>query len=551
MLNIKNNKKIKKILSIIMLVITLFGVIQPVFAATGTSNFVSGQFASYYFTTDNTNTDYGIIIRKIYNRNTKEWKTVFCSEHGVEINTGDVHTGSYYTPTDPGLKYACKIAYFGWYEKYGDYIIDGGISQDRKKQYAFTQQFIWEALGQSNATFVNSSIQNEYVAYKNEIVGKINSMGTKPSFSESSITLDAGTTKVLTDTNGVLANYTNLDVTVDGVRLQHNQGENSMTVTVEPNCTKESIKVTDAMMRSWGCMKNGTQDYDTTLFIDFPNGVQDQIYSLNYNDPVTMSFSLKVNIYGNLEIGKKDNKGNYIPNTSFKLSYNSDMSNPIGTYTTGSNGKVVVEQLKPGIVYVQETKVPEHLMLDSSIKSVTIKTADTVSFTNTNNWKQGYIQVTKKDAETGKIVKKQGTIFDIYNSSNKKVASITTDENGIAKSGLLDYGTYYIKESTAPEKYTIKVEVSENIGVVENGKTYQIEIKNTRVKGSVTISKEDNETGKIAQGEATLENATYGLYARTPIYDPADGKMIYNTDVLVGKMKTNAEANATLNNLYL
>ena len=324
-----------------------------------------------------------------------------------------------------------------------------------------------------------------------------------------------------------------------------------MTIAVDANCTTESYKVSDSTMESWGCIKEGTQNYDTTLFFDFPKGVQDQIYSLHYDDPVPMALSLKINIYGNLEVGKKDNKGNYVPNTSFKLSYNSDMSNPIGTYTTESNGKVTVKQLKPGTVYIQEVSVPNHLVLDSSIESATVKTADTVSYTKTNNWKQGYIRVTKKDAETGKVVKKAGTVFDIYNSNNQKVTSITTNTNGVATSGLLDYGNYLVKESTAPDKYTIKVEVSDNIGVVENGKTYEITISNTRVKGTVSISKEDTKTGKQAQGEATLEGAIYGVYARTPIYDPADGSMIYNTDVKVGELKTNSEANATMTNMYL
>lgn len=376
-------------------------------------------------------------------------------------------------------------------------------------------------------------------------------MQRKPSFSDTSITIDAGSSITLTDSNGVLAGYTSIDKSVDGIRFQHNKGENTMTITVDANCSKESYKVSDAMMKEWGCIKDGTQDYDTTLYYDFPTGVQDQIYSLNYNDPVTLALSLKINLYGKMEIGKKDNKGNYVPNTTFKLSYNADMSNPIGTYTTGANGKVLVEQLKPGIVYVQEIDVPDHLILDSSIESITIKTAETASFTDENNWKQGYIKVVKKDAETGKVVKKAGTIFDIYNSSNKKITSITTNANGIAQSGLLDYGTYYVKESTAPDKYTIKVEVSDNIGVVENGKIYEITISNKRVKGTVTISKEDSVTGKQPQGEATLEGAIYGVYARSQIYDPADGSMIYNTDVKVGEMKTNAEANATMNNLYL
>src|SRR5699024_57341 len=119
-----------------------------------------------------------------------------------------------------------------------------------------------------------------------------------------------------------------------------------------------------------------------------------------------------------------------------------------------------------------------------------------------------------------------------------------------ALSGLLDYGTYYVKESKAPDKYTVKVEVSENIGVVEDGKVYEITIVNTRVKGSVSISKEDTKTGKQPQGEATLEGAVYGLYARTPILDPADNTIIYNTDVKVGELVTNAEANANMDNLY-
>lgn len=42
---------------------------------------------------------------------------------------------------------------------------------------------------------------------------------------------------------------------------------------------------------------------------------------------------------------------------SFKVSYNADMSSPIGTYKTGTDGKVKINKLKAGKVYVQETKV--------------------------------------------------------------------------------------------------------------------------------------------------------------------------------------------------
>ena len=335
------------------------------------------------------------------------------------------------------------------------------------------------------------------------------------------------------------------------MRFQHNKGENTLTISVSENCTVERLNISDNLFQSWGLVKEESKDQDTTVYFSFKTGVQNQLMALHYNDPVPMAMSLKINLFGKLDIGKKDNKGNYVPDTKFKISYNADMSNPIGTYTTGSNGKVLVDELRPGTVYIQETDVPKHLVLDTTIRSAIVKTAQTTSFEATNKWKQGRIQVVKKDAETNKVVNKAGTIFDISDSNNKKVASITTNEKGIATSELLDYGTYYVKESTAPNKYTIKVEVSENIGVVEDGKTYQITIVNTRVKGSVTISKEDTKTGKQAQGEATLEGAIYGIYARTPILDPADDTMIYNTDVKVAEMTTNKESNATMSNLYL
>jgi len=453
------------------------------------------------------------------------------------------------------MKQACKVAYFGWYAKYGDYVLDGGImaasNEQRKLDYCFTQQFIWETLGQSNATFKDASIQSRYVAFKEDVSRKINNMATKPSFTSSTITIDVGTSKTLTDSNGVLKDYASIDKTVNGIRIVHNHGENTMTVTVDKSCNLESYVFTNDEMESYGLIKEESRDHDTTVYITFKEGVQNQLYAMNYNDPVTMSLSLKINMYGKLEMAKKDNKENFIANTKFKISYNSDMSNPIGTYTTGSNGKVLVEQLKPGTVYIQEVSVPNHLILDTTIRSVTINTNETTSYVATNNWKQGYIKVVKKDAESGKVVKQEGVIFDIYNSNNQKVTSITTNANGVATSTLLDYGTYYVKENKAPNKYTVKIEVSENVGVVENGKTYEISVLNTRVKGTINITKEDNETGAKAQGEATLKGAVYGVYARNTIYDPADNSVIYNTNAKVGELVTDENAKASLSNLYL
>lgn len=552
----KINKINKKILAIVFLFILIFQITQPIFAisSSGTGKWVAGQWDSQVFTTDN-KTSVGMLLRRLVNYTTGERITTFCGEHFVNSPTGTIETGTHSVPTDPSVKKACKIAYFGWYEKYGNYVIDGGImassNEQKKLDYCFTQQYIWETLGQSSATFKNASIQSQYVSFKADVSQKIANMEKTPSFTSNTITVNAGTTTTLTDTNGVLKDYVSFDKSVNGIRIVHNKGENTMNVIVDENCTLESYIFTPAEMNSWGIIKEETRNQDTTVYITFKEGVQNQLYALNYNDPVTMSLSLKINAFGKLELAKKDNKGNYIPNTSFKLSYNSDMSNPIGTYKTGSNGKVTVDKLRKGTIYIQEVAVPDHLVLDTTIRSKEIKVNETISYEATNNWKQGYIKVVKKDVESGKVVKQAGVVFDIYNSNNQKVTSITTNENGVATSTLLDYGTYYVKENKAPNKYTVKVEVSENVGVVENGKTYEISILNTRVKGTVSISKEDTETGKKAQGEATLKGAVYGVYARSTIYDPADNSVIYNANAKIGELVTDENANATMSNLYL
>lgn len=175
-------------------------------------------------------------------------------------------------------------------------------------------------------------------------------MQTKPSFSGNTVTVDAGSSITLTDTNGVLADYTSVDKTVDGIRVQHNKGENTMIITISDDCSKESYRISDAMMKQWGCLKDGTQDYDTTFYLDFPTGVQDQIYSLNYNDPVTMSLELKINAFGKLELSKLSEDGDLIDGAVFRIegdNYSKDV--------TVTNGKIVVDKLKKRIFYHNRT----------------------------------------------------------------------------------------------------------------------------------------------------------------------------------------------------
>lgn len=80
-----------------------------------------------------------------------------------------------------------------------------------------------------------------------------------------------------------------------------------------------------------------------------------------------------------------------------------------------------------------------------------------------------------------------------------------------------------------------------------------LSLANVRTTGSITITKEDSETGAIAQGDATLTGAVYGLYARSNIVHP-DGHtgILYTAGTLVATFPaTDENRQARLDNLYL
>lgn len=498
MLKIKQTKKLKKLLAIMFIIITIFSTAQPIFAvsSSGSGKWVSGQWDSGVYTTDNKGS-VGILLRRLVNYTTGEKITVFCAEHRVDSPTGTIETGEHSIPTDPKMREACKIAYFGWYSKYGNYVIDGGIMAEsmksRKMNYVFTQQMIWETLGQSNATFKDSNIQSQYVSFKAEINEKIANMKRQPSFVNDTITIEVGETKTITDLNNVLKDYVSFDKTVDGIRIAHTQGQNTLTIAVDENCTKETYKITESTMKNWGIIKEETADKDTTVFFTFKNGVQNQLYALNYNDPVTMLLDLKIDQYGRLELSKLNTNGDLVDGAVFNITGVNNFNQDVEV----TNGKIILEKLKKGTYYIKEKSSPDGYLLNTETYSVEVKSNQTAEKAVVNDEPTGEITITKIDIDTGnenRVDRKshhgdatlKGAVYtlyaqsDIYNkkgtikyfSKDEQIATFTFNEYGkasikitnsstpaeISVSGStltgLPMGSYYSKETVVPNGYT-------------------------------------------------------------------------------------------------
>lgn len=536
--------KIKKIISILMIMLILLSVIQPVFATSGTGTWSGGQYASGFKTTDNQNGNTGILIRKLTNTVTGEKRTVFCAEHGVEFITGRSYNGKYYTVTDKTIKKACKIAYLGWYKANPYYVVDGGILDDSwayetRLSYVFTQQYIWQTLGQSNATFIDSNIQAKYENFKNNIESQIADMERKPSFDKKTITIQAGESKTIEDTNGELAKYNSIDRTQDGIRLKHNKGENTLTISVDENTNLENYKLSNDTLKSWGMIKEGTEDLDSNVYFEFADGVQNQLYALNYNDPVTLQFGLAIELYGKLELSKLNTNGDLVSGAKFKVTgpnYNQDV--------VVNNGKITIEKLIPGTYTIKEVSVPKGYLLNTNSYNVEVKANQTSTQAISNSEPTGKIILRKTDKYTGNTPRVIGTTHhgdaslngaiysvyaknDIYNTAktiqyfkaNEKIAEFKFDANGKANVKVttdttkvkletadntlkgLPLGDYYAKETTTPVGYkddtnTYDFNLSykdDKISEISLDKTAEEEVKRAKFN-VIKISSNENKT---------------------------------------------------------
>ena len=506
-------KKVNKILAVIMLILTLFSVMQPVFAASGNGKWTGGQYASGMKTTDNASGTTGVLIRRLNNLNTGEKRTVFCAEHGLDFKTGATYNGIYYTPTDSKIRKACKVAYLGWYKNNGGYTVDGGILASDMKwvkwDYVFTQQYIWEILGQSNATFINSDEQQGYIDFK------------RPSFNGKTITFDAGETKTITDSNGVLTEYGAIDNTKDGIRFVHEKGSNSMTISVNENTNLENYRISDNTFREWGMIKNGTEDNDTMVYFEFEEKAQNQLYCMSYNDPVTLNFSLKIEALGQLELSKLNTNGDLIDGAIFNVTGVNNFNKDI----TVTNGKIEIDKLKKGNYFIKEKSSPSGYLLNTDTYKVQIKPNETTKQAIVNDEPTGEITLTKTDKNTGNSnrvdgtshhgdVNLKGTEYTIYAKEDiynvKKTIKYFSKDEEIAKFTFDEYGkaTVIVTNKITPAKLSVEGSTLKGLpmGSFYAKETYVVEgyMQDTQ-EHTYTLSYKDMNTPVIKIGD-TLKN---------------------------------------------
>ena len=166
--------------------------------------------------------------------------------------------------------------------------------------------------------------------------------------------------------------------------------------------------------------------------------------------------------------------------------------------------------------------------------------------------KECYVSIVKKDSETSNTL--AGAVYGIYSDAacTKLIKQMpATDANGASKVTLeKTQEVVYLKEISVPTGYTIDAKAY-NV-TLKIGKTTNQNVTDKRVTATISLYKQDSETGNEPQGDATLEGAVYGLFAREDIVHP-DGKtgVLYKKGTQITTLTTDKNGQASVSNLYL
>ncbi|WP_142346879.1 SpaA isopeptide-forming pilin-related protein [Bacillus wiedmannii] len=175
--------------------------------------------------------------------------------------------------------------------------------------------------------------------------------------------------------------------------------------------------------------------------------------------------------------------------------------------TTNNNGQIIIDKLKPGTYYLQETKAPEHYQLDSKLIPFTISEDQTtvVNQTATNSLTKGSALLTKVDNYNKTLAGAEFTVQDRNGKNIPGYEKLTTNEHGQIEAKDLRPGKYQFVETKAPEHY--ELDKTPILFEIEKSQTTvaSITAKNSLIKGGVTLTKVDD------IDDTTLEGAVFKI----------------------------------------
>ena len=194
---------------------------------------------------------------------------------------------------------------------------------------------------------------------------------------------------------------------------------------------------------------------------------------------------------GKLKIIKVDE--NNVPLEGVTFNIYDENKNLVDTIVTDKEGIAQSKELEKGKYYYQEIKAPEGIIVDSTMYEFEIEEdGQNVIKNMINYYIKGELKIYKLAEDTNAPL--ANAKFNIYDEERNIVDTIETDENGVAISKKLIYGTYYYKEIEAPEGY-----------IIDNTE-YKLDIKQERQEVAIVYNKKAElpKTGGIFSSDVQI-----------------------------------------------
>lgn len=253
-------------------------------------------------------------------------------------------------------------------------------------------------------------------------------------------------------------------------------------------------------------LSKGTYTYKE---ISVPDGyimdTQVREFSITEKNDVIRETITNEKIVGSLEIIKIGDDGERpLEGAEFEV-YNS-AGKVIATLITDKDGKASINDLGKGTYTYKEIKSPEGYELDTKEYSFKIETLKQVVTANINNKKiYGKLKIEKVDENNNVI---SGVKFQVLDLENKEIATIETNENGIATCENLPVGKYKYKEIDTPYLYVLD-EKEYEFEITSEQREVNVKVVNERAKGILKIIKIDKDS-KVA-----IANAKFNIIDKT------------------------------------
>lgn len=225
----------------------------------------------------------------------------------------------------------------------------------------------------------------------------------------------------------------------------------------------DTIQVTSSLNRFAISMESISSDEEEANFlVGIPSVSIQKVMVPLYGAPyalqtASVTFELKT---GEIRVTKKSSDGLLLQGAVFELL--SSSGSVLATKTTGADGVALFPDLTPGMYTVREKTAPQGYALSASASgSVSVVAGMTADVAFVNDRIMGRIRIVKTDSLTGQPL--AGAVFTVTRLSGppsdhaadvgKVVATLTTNAQGIAETGLLPWGEYKITETGVPDGY--------------------------------------------------------------------------------------------------